>query len=134
MNDKCESCGEHPEECHCDKEDDLENQEVWVKVFFNGYFPTLKKQSLAVHIRVENPNFGEKDRFKGTTKILPPIHADENGDVDLTPLLNTFNFIAKENPNCPVKVYATGFMRQLEFNKDLLKLPIPESINNLFLI
>jgi len=110
---------------------ELENQEIWIKCFFNGYFCSFIDQMLAVDIRINNPDFPEKCSFKGTTQIFPPIN-EENGLIDLTPLLHTLIHTMKENPGKDVKAYATGFARQFHFNKDLLSTPIPQGILDMF--
>lgn len=112
----------------------LEKQEIWARIFFNGYSYTFEDQSLGVHIHIPNPNFGPDDRFKGTTKVFCPINADDEGKVDLTPLLHTLLKEMKDNPGKDVKAYATGFSRQFHFNPALLSTPIPKALLDLFSI
>lgn len=114
------------------EEKKLEKQEIWAKVFFNGYSCTFEDQSLGVHIEIPNPNFGEEDRFKGTTQIYAPINADKDGRIDLTPLLHTLLQVMKDNPGKEVKAYATGFSRQFHFSPDLLSRPIPQALLDTF--
>lgn len=115
-----------------EEEKELENQEIWAKVFYNGYFYQLKDMMLCVDIRVPNPD--PKDTFKGRTIVFCPINADEEGKVDLTPLLHSFLTVMKENPTSDVKAYATGFGRQFHFNKALLSAPIPQALIDAFKI
>jgi hypothetical protein len=110
----------------------LENQEIWAKVFFNGYFCKFVDQMLAVDIRIENPDFPEKSAFKGTTQVFCPINADEEGNVDLTPLLYQLAIAIRENPTSKVRAFATGFNRQFHFNKDLLSTPAPKDMLDIF--
>lgn len=85
---------------------------------------------LCVEIAIPNPDPNEK--FKGTTQVFCPINADDDGKVDLTPLLHSFLVAMKENPNSQVKAYATGFGRQFHFDKDLLSRPIPQTLIDIF--
>ena len=107
-------------------EQGLENQEVWIKVFFNGYFFKFIDQMVAVEIRVE------KEPKATTVYIFPGIDADEEGKVDLTPLLHTMAAKMVENPGKKVTAHATGFTRQFNFNKDLLSTPISNELLDLF--
>lgn len=111
---------------------ELHNQEIWAKVFYDGYFYQLKDMMLCVDIRIPSPD--PNDTFKGTTKVFCPINSDEDGKVDLTPLLHSFLVVMKENPKSQVKAYATGFGRQFHFNKALLSTPIPQSLIDAFKI
>lgn len=115
-----------------EEEKKLQNQEIWAKVFYNGYFYQLKDMMLCVDIRIRDPD--PNDPFKGTTQVFCPIDADEKGDVDLTPLLHSLLVAMKENPKSQVKAYATGFGRQFHFNKALLSTPIPQSLIDAFKI
>jgi hypothetical protein len=115
-----------------EREDELKRQEVYVKMFFDGYFFSFLDQMLAFEIRVENPDFPEKDAFKGTTYVLCPENANNKGEVDLTPLLHALAAKMAENPGKKVKAYATGFTRQFHFDKNLLSTPIPEGLLKLF--
>jgi hypothetical protein len=116
-----------------DEEDkELQNQEIWAKVFYDGYFYKLKDMMLCVQIQIPNPD--ANDSFKGTTQVFCPINADEDGKVDLTPLLHSFLAAMKKNPKSDVKAYATGFGRQFHFNKALLSTPIPQSLIDAFKI
>ncbi len=117
-----------------DTEVSLEDQEVWLKVYHTGYFASFREQSLAVNIRIPNPNFGESDCFEGTTCLFAPINADEKGNVDLTPLFHTWLEKIKDSPGCDVRAYATGFIRQFHFNPKLLSTPVPQSLIDLFSI
>lgn len=116
---------EHKEEIN-----KLENQEIWIKCFYNGYFYKFIDMSLSVEIREENPNVKE-DGFVGTTTLFPPLN-EEEGKVDLTPLLFTLLHKMKDKPQGKFKCYATGFSRQMHFNKDLLSAPLPEGVLKLF--
>jgi hypothetical protein len=111
-------------------EQELESQEIWAKIFYNGYFLKLTDHMLAVEIRIPNPD--KESSFKGTTQIFCPINAEENGDVDLTPLLHSLLYAMKENPKRDVRAFATGFNRQFHFNKDLLSTPIPQELLDMF--
>jgi len=114
------------------KEDkELQNQEIWIKCFYNGYFYQFKDMSINVQIHENNPNFSETDRFKGTTTIFPPL-LEEDGKVDLTPLLGALLNKMKEKPNGKFKCYATGFSRQFHFDKNLLSAPMPEGMLKMF--
>ena len=115
-----------------EEREELENQEVWAKVFYDGYFYKLKDMMLCVDIRIPNPD--PNDSFKGTTQVFCPINADDEGKVDLTPLLHSFLLAMKENPMSQVKAYATGFGRQFHFNKALLSAPMPQALIDAFKI
>jgi len=116
-----------------DEEDrQLQIQEIWAKVFYDGYFYKLRDMMLCVQIEIPNPNPNEC--FKGTTQVFCPINADEEGKVDLTPLLHSFLMAMKQHPESNVKAYATGFGRQFHFNKALLSTPIPQSLIDAFKI
>lgn len=113
-----------------EEDKELQNQEIWAKVFYDGYFYKLKDMMLCVQINISNP--AQNDPFKGTTQVFCPINADDEGRVDLTPLLHSLLLAMKENPDSQVKAYATGFGRQFHFDKDLLSIPIPQSLIDAF--
>lgn len=115
-----------------EEEKQLQNQEIWAKVFYDGYFYKLKDMMLCVEIRIPNPD--PNDLFKGTTQVFCPINAEDDGKVDLTPLLHSLLLAMKENPKSQVKAYATGFGRQFHFDKNLLNYPIPQSLIDAFKI
>lgn len=112
---------------------ELEVQEIWAKVFWNGCFCTFHNQRLAADIRVENPDFPDKSSFKGTTYVFS-LDADEEGLVNLMPLLRVLLEKMEENPNAKVLAFARGFTRQFQFNKDLLNTLIPQGFLDMFKI
>lgn len=114
-----------------EEKEKLENQEIWIKCFYNGYFYMFKDMSINVEIYEENLNFGDEDRFKDTTTLFPPLY-EKNGKIDLTPLLFTLLHKMKEKPDGKFKCYTTGFSRQMHFDKNLLSHPLPEEILKLF--
>jgi hypothetical protein len=109
----------------------LENQEIWIKCFFDGYFYKFNDMSINVEIRELNPNFGENDLFLGTTTLFSPIN-EEDGCIDLTPLLFTLLHKMNEKPDGKFKCFITGFGRQLHLSKDLLSTPLSEEILKVF--
>ena len=109
----------------------LENQEIWVKIFFNGYFYQFTDMFLNVEINEINPEFPHDSSFKGTTFLLPPL-GEIDGKIDLTPLLFTLLDKIREKPKGKFKCYATGFGRKMKFDKELLSTPDPEKLLKVF--
>jgi|GEM_PF-5396374 len=112
------------------KDGDLEKQEVFIKARFNGYSFDFYDKHLNAEIKISNPD--KTSSFKGTTIICSLQCADDEGKIDLTPLLHGFLEKIKENPESEVKCYATGFSPRMQFNKDLLSMPISKELLGLF--
>ena len=108
-----------------EKNEDYEAQEVWAKVYFNGYFLTFKDLDVNVEIKISDD--------KCTTCILfPPLEGKEDGSIEVTELLHTFLSHIKDNPGKKVSAYLTSFSKKLHFDKDLLSAPIPQSLIDMF--
>lgn len=108
-----------------EEQEKLENQEIWAKVFFNGYFCTFRDMTINIEITLQ-------DSEHCTTHILYPALEDVEGKVDLTNLLHTFLSKMKENPGKEVKAYLSSFGRQMHFDKDLLSRQIPQAFLDMF--
>lgn len=101
------------------------DEEVWAKIFFNGYFFTFQDMQVQVEIRIE-------DTDKATRILIMPGIDEENGKVDITALLHTYIHYIKENPGKKVSAALTSFGRQMHFDKDLLSHPIPQGLLDMF--
>jgi hypothetical protein len=116
-----------------ERKSELENQEVWVRLFFSGYFFKFINMALCLHIEEINPDFPEKSCVSGTTYVYPAID-EEHGYIDITPMLYELYAKLKENPQANLKCIVTGFGPSMKryFDKDLLTKPIPEELISLF--
>ncbi len=101
------------------------DEEVWAKIFFNGYFFTFQDMQIQVEIRIQESETCSR------VLIMPGID-EENGKVDITALLHTYIHYIKENPGKKVSAYLNSFGRQMHFNKDLLSSPIPHGLLDMF--
>lgn len=106
-------------------DEDLEKQEVFTKVLFDGYFFKFDGLELNTQITILDDNPCRK------TILYPPL-SEKDGVVDLTMFLHTFLQEIINNPGKDVRAYITGFGRKMYFDKDMLSKPLPEELLNLF--
>lgn len=107
------------------KQEKFVDEEVWTKIFFNGYFFTFQDMNIQVELKIE-------DSHQATRVLIMPSIDEENGKVDITSLLHTYIHYMKENPGKKVSASLTSFGRQMHFDKNLLSAPIPQGMLDIF--
>lgn len=112
-------------------EHELQNQEIWTRVYFNGYFYKFIDMCLCVDIRVDPEQNDDGQIQISNTFVFPPID-EKDGHIDISGLLEAYIEKIKQFPGRKVRCVVTGFGRQFKFNPKLLSVPIPEEILKMF--